>query len=69
MVDDYMLHKALGKIKETIHIKKFDGTKILVETGDKLADDIALKNVVTLKVLKVGDKFHPQLFSEEALVA
>ena len=32
MVDDYVLDKLLGKIKEIIDIEKFDNTKILVDT-------------------------------------
>ena len=32
MVDDYMLGKVLGKIKEIIGIEKFDDTKIFIDT-------------------------------------
>ena len=43
MVDDYMLEKVLDKIKEIIGIEKFDDAKILIDTEDKLPDDITLK--------------------------
>ena len=43
-----MLNKVLDKIKETIGIVKFDGTKILIDTDDKLRDYITLKNVLIL---------------------
>ena len=33
----------LGKIKEIIGIEKFDNTEILIDTDDKLPDDITLK--------------------------
>ena len=48
MVDYYMLDKVLDKIKEMIDIENFDYTKILIDTDDKLSDDITLKNVVIL---------------------
>ena len=47
-MDDYVLDKVLGKIKEIIGIEKFNDTKILIDTDDKLLDDINLKNVVIL---------------------
>ena len=43
MIDDYILDKVLDKIKEIIDRKKFDNTKILIYTDDKLPDDITLK--------------------------
>ena len=43
-----MLDKVLGKIKETIGIIKFDDTKILIDTDDKLPGYITLENVVIL---------------------
>ena len=43
VVNDYMLHKVLHKIKETIGIKKFDDTKILIDTDYKFPDYITLK--------------------------
>ena len=70
MVSDYMLHKVLDKIKEKIGIVKFDGTKILIETDDKLSDYITLKIVVLLMtcVIKDDGKFSPRIFLEEALL-
>ena len=38
MVNDYMLYKVLDKIKETIDTVKFDNTKILINTDDKIPD-------------------------------
>ena len=40
--------KVLGKIKMIKGIQKFDYTKILFNTNDKLADEVTLKNVVIL---------------------
>ena len=48
MIDDYMVHKVLDKTKEIIGIKKFDDTKILINTDGKLSHDITLKRVVIL---------------------
>ena len=44
-----LLNKVLDKIKESIRIydKKYDDTKILIDTDDKLPD-ITLKNVAIL---------------------
>ena len=69
-MDDYALDKVLGKIKEIIGIEKFNDTKILIDTDDKLLDDINLKNVVILMtyVIKDDGKFYSQLFLEEALL-
>ena len=68
MVHDYTLVKVLGKIKG-IGIEKLDDTKILIDTDDKLPDDITFKNAVILMafIIKDGDKFYPQLFLEETL--
>ena len=38
-----MLDKALDKIKQIIGIEKFEVTKILIDTDDKLPDDTTLK--------------------------
>ena len=46
MVDDYMRIKVLDKKEEIIDIEKLDYTKILIDTNDKLPDDITLKNVI-----------------------
>ena len=64
MVDDYILDKPLDKIKETIGIEKFDDTKILIDTDDKLPDGITLKNIVILMtcVIKNNGKFYPEIF-------
>ena len=48
MFNDYMLDKVLDKIKETIGIIKFDDTKTLIDTDDKLPGYITLENVVIL---------------------
>ena len=71
MVVDCTVNKALEKIKEITGIEKIDNTKMLIETDDKLPDDITLKNVVILIVCIIKDysKFCPHVFSEEALVA
>ena len=71
MVDDYMLDKVLDKIKMIIGIKKFDDAKVLIETDDKLSDNITLKNVFILitYIIKDYDQFSPKIFLEEALVA
>ena len=37
MIDGYVLNKVLDKIKETIGIKKFDDTKVLIDTDEKVA--------------------------------
>ena len=64
-----MLDKIIDKIKETIGIVKFDGTRILIDTDDKLPDYITFKNVVILTtcVIKSITKIYPQLFLEEIL--
>ena len=36
MADDYMLGRILNKIKKITDIEKFDDTKILIDTDDKL---------------------------------
>ena len=36
MVNNYILDKVLDKVKEIIGILKFDDTKILIKTDDKL---------------------------------
>ena len=45
MIGD-ILNKVLEKIVEIICIEKFDDTKILNDTNDKLPDHITLKIVV-----------------------
>ena len=48
MIDDYYLDKVFNKIKVIIGIEIFDNTKILINTYNKLPDDITLKYVVIL---------------------
>lgn len=36
MVDDCMLDKVLTKTKEIIGIRRFDGTKILIDMDDNM---------------------------------
>ena len=61
--------KILDKVKEIIGIEKFDNTKILVDTNDKL-QEITLKNIVILITCDIKDdgKFYSQIFIEEALL-
>ena len=68
MVEDHTLNIVLDKIKR-ISIEKLEDTKILIDIDDEFPDDITLKNAVILMrcVIKNGDKFYPQLFSEEKL--
>ena len=56
-------------MKEMISFERFDDTKMLIDTDDKLPDDITFKNVAVLMtcVIKDGNKFYPQIFSEETL--
>ena len=69
LVDDYRLYKVLDKIKKIIDAEKFNDTKILIDTVDKLPDHITLKNVLILItcVMKVDDKFYLELFLDYAL--
>ena len=59
----------MDKIKEITGIEKFNDAKILIDTDDKLPDNITLENVImwTTFVIKDGDEFHRELFSEETL--
>ena len=49
MIDEYVLDKVLGKIKEVISIEKFGNAKILIDTDDKLPNCITLKNAVIFR--------------------
>ena len=43
----------------------------MIDTDDKLSDDITLKNIVILTAFDIkddGDKFYPQRFLEEVLL-
>ena len=44
VVDGFVMDKVLDQTKEIIGIKKFDGTKILINQDDKLSDDIIVKS-------------------------
>ena len=67
-VEDYTLDKVLDKIKR-IGIEEINNIRILIDTDNKLPDDITLKNLVILItcVIEYGDKFFQQLFLEETL--
>ena len=43
---DYMLDKVSDNIKMILGTEKFHDTKIMIETDDKLQDDVTLKDVV-----------------------
>ena len=59
-----MLDKVSDKNKMMIRIEKMDDTKILIQTDDKLLDDVTLKNVVILIIcaFKNDDSFYPRIF-------
>ena len=61
-----ILNKLLDKITEIIDIGKFDDTKVLIDTNDKLSHCINLKNVVIImtSVIKDDGKFYLQLLLE-----
>ena len=42
MIVDYVQDKIMNKIKENISIEKFDDTAMLIDTIDKLPDNITL---------------------------
>ena len=67
--DNHVLDELVDKIKNIREIKKLDA-KILIDTDDKLRDDINLKDIVILImcVTKNWDIFYPKLLYEEALV-
>ena len=73
IVDYNMIDKFLHKFLQifAICIEKSDDANILIETDDKLPDDITLKYVIILITcaIKDGDKFYPQILLEEVLVA
>ena len=72
IVDDYMLDiVVLDKIKKIIGTGKFTNTKSLIDTDDKLQDDITFTNVTILItcVLKDNDKFYLHIFLDKALLS
>ena len=71
MIDYYILGGVLDKIKMIIVIEKLDDTEILIDSDNRLTNEVSLKNVMILIsfVIKDADKFYPQLFLEEALIA
>ena len=62
MVGDYTLDKVLDKIKR-IGLKKRNNIRILIDTDDKLPDDVTLMTCV----IKNNDKFYLELSLEEVL--
>ena len=69
MVDNYILDNIIDRIKEIVGIGEYDNTKILIDTDDKLLEDVPFNNVVILSkcIIKDDGKFCSQLFLEEAL--
>ena len=67
MVADYhMLNKALDK--ETIGNQQSDNTKILIDTDDKLLDDITLYVVILMTcAIKADGTFYLQVFLVDTL--
>ena len=61
-----MLNKVLDRIEKVISIEKFDGTKILIDTDDKLSENITLQNgVVSVAcIIKDNGNFYSHLFLE-----
>ena len=45
--NDYMLDIVLSKAKKTIDIRKFDNTKILINTDDEMLNYFTLKKFAT----------------------
>ena len=70
MVEDYMLHKVLGKIKMIIGTKKIHDTKNLMKTDVKLPNDIALKKSLILIICAIEDRgnFYPKIILVETSV-
>ena len=63
MFDDDLLHEVLDIIKKIISTKTFYDIKILIETDNKLSDDITSENLVTVNscVIKDNDKIYLQI--------
>ena len=62
---------VLDKIKKIIGTGKFTNTKSLIDTDDKLQDDITFTNVTILItcVLKDNGKFYLHIFLDKALLS
>lgn len=63
MFDDDLLHEVLDMIKKITSTKTFYDIKILIETDNKLSDDITSENLVTVTscVIKDNDKIYLQI--------
>ena len=63
MFDDDLLHELLDMIKKIISTKTFYDIKILIETDNKLSDDITSEILVTVTscVIKDNDKIYLQI--------
>ena len=71
MIDDYMLDKISGNIKEITGIAKFDNTKILINTDDLIAKRYYFEKCCMMLmtcIIKDNNNFYAQLFLEEALL-
>ena len=64
MVNDYMRHKVLDKIREIIGIIRFHNTKILIDGDDKLPDCIIAVILATC-IIKDNGKFFSQKLLEK----
>ena len=68
MIDEYILDKALGKVKNLQALNNLT-IQILIEKEDKLADDFTFKNVMLLTCdIKNYDNVYRQVCLEPALV-
>ena len=56
--------KPLDMTKYIIGIGKFDDTRILIDTDDKLPDEITVAILITC-VIKDVDEFYEQMFLQE----
>lgn len=63
MFDDDLLLEVLDIIKKIISTKTFYDIKILIETDNKLSDNITSENLVTVTscVIKDNDKIYLQI--------
>ena len=58
VVDYYMPTKLLDMIKHIIGIEKFDESKILIDTDDKLPDEITVAILITCVIKDVDHFIH-----------